>query len=169
MASVLQGWVEGGLTLMQQSVLLAAIRGPDNLHKNHVSKKLCRWLRRCVLIAAFEKKAFTDPFEPGGGSFTGPSIKMAQNLDWQNQMFHVLNEYIRTLDEVPHHFQLHFLHAAEILGYCFPEPDIREWWEECYQKLCFDMHLEPESYDSMMYRLGDNEEQWRNSEVVTVE
>jgi hypothetical protein len=169
MPSVLQNWVQENLTFMQQSVLLAAIRGPDTLKKDHVSKKLCRWLRRCVLVAAFEKKAFTNPYELGGGSFTGPSCKIAQSLDWPEQMHNILNEYIRTLDEVPHHFQLHFLHAAEILGYCYPEPTTRKWWEEAYQKLCFDMHLMPEDYDQMYYRLGDNEEKWRNSEVVTSE
>jgi hypothetical protein len=152
--------------MMQQSVLISAIRGPDTLKKDHVSHKLCKWLRRNMLLSAFEKKVFMNPFEPGGGSFTGPSCKMAQNLDWQSQMFHILNEYIRSIDEVPHHFQVHFMHAAEILGYCYPDPDIREWWEECYHRLCYDMHLMPEDYDQMLYRLGDNEENWRNSEIV---
>jgi hypothetical protein len=169
MPSVLQDWVQENLTLMQQSVLLEAVRGPDTLRKDHVSTKLCRWLRRCILISAFEKKAYTNPYELGGGSFTGPSIKIAQNLDWQGQMRHILMEYIRALDEVPHHFQVQFLHAAEVLGYCYPDPDVRDWWEECYQKLCAGMHVLPEDYDRMMWRLGDNEEQWRESEIVKSE
>ena len=169
MKSVLQDWFQNNLTMMQQTTVLSAIRGPDGLHVTHVSNKLCRWLRRCALISAFEKKAFTTPYEKGGGAFLGPSCKIAQNLDWQKQMFSILDEYIRSLGEVPHNFQLSFLYATEVLGYCYPEPTIRKFWEECYNKLCFNLHLQPEDYDSMFYRLGDSEEQWKNSEVVSAE
>lgn len=177
MPAVTQAWTHA-LSFMQQSVLLAAIRGPDGIHKNHVSKKLCRWLRRCVVISAFEKKVLDHPALEGGGSFTGPSLLLADIavLDpahgmvrinpWGPAMHQALDAYMLTLDEVPHHFQLHFLHAAEILGYTHPDGTIRTWWEIAYLRLCNDMHLNPESREDMMKRLGDNEEDWRRTEEV---
>jgi len=32
-----------------------------------------------------------------------------------------LKEYLYSVDEVPHHFHLHLMHAAEILGYKHPD------------------------------------------------
>ena len=58
--SVTQPWV-WSLTFMQQSVLLTAIRGPDGLPKDHITKVLLRWYRRCVLRFAFQGTIFTDP------------------------------------------------------------------------------------------------------------
>ncbi len=76
-------------------------------------------------------------------------------------------DYLKTVDELPHHFQLHFLHAAEILGYKHPIPWIAAWWNLCYLKLVKDMHLQPETKEQMMKRLGDSEKDWRAAEVVT--
>jgi hypothetical protein len=64
--SVIQDWAEQ-LSYMQQSVLIAAVRGPDGIEKDHPVKVLCRWLRRSFLISAFERRALIDPYEPGGG------------------------------------------------------------------------------------------------------
>lgn len=73
MSCALQDWVMN-LTIMQQSVLIAAVRGPDTIRKDHVAKLLLRWYRRCILLSAFDKRVITDPYEKVGGSFTGPSI-----------------------------------------------------------------------------------------------
>jgi hypothetical protein len=183
MACVLQEWV-CKLTFMQQSVLITAVRGPDGVHKNHISKKLIRWLRRCILISAFDGKALLLPYDVGerkGGSFTGPSLGAAElNVSniaharmelkpWQPEMHKVLDAYMLTLDEVPHHFQLHFLHATEILGYCHPTNTVATWWLEAYKRLCNDMHLNPETYEQLQGRLGDNEANWRAREEVRAE
>jgi hypothetical protein len=50
--SVLQDWV-CELPLMQQTVLVVALRGPDNVDKNHIGKFLLRWMRRCVLYLQY--------------------------------------------------------------------------------------------------------------------
>lgn len=155
--SVLQDWVHD-LTFMQQSVLIASVRGPDGIKKDHPVKVLCRWLRRCFLISAFNRCALTDPYEEGGGSFTGPCQG--------NTIDHFLELYLRSVDELPHHFQLHFMHAAEILGYKHPDQNTRAWWHACYRALVKDAHLYPESEEQMDKRLGDYEEAWRASEVV---
>jgi hypothetical protein len=158
--NVLQPWL-AELTLMQQSVLLTAIRGPDGIRKNHPAKVLLRWFRRCVMYSAFEKKILENEFVPGGGSFTGPcpfdSIDEAVKL------------YISTLDELPHHFQLHFMHAAEILGYKHPDQHKRAFWNDLYLTLVKDAHLMPESERQMDIRLGDSEVDWRAYETVPAE
>lgn len=164
MPSVLQEWVHN-LTFMQQGVLLASVRGPDGIKKDHVVKVLCRWLRRSFIVSAFEGTDFTDPYSPGGGSFTGPCVwKDAQG----NPSIDVaLDEYFRHVDEIPHHFQLHFMHAAEILGYKHPIPRVRQWWNATYRRIVNDMHLFPELEGTMNKRLGDNEQNWRAAEEVT--
>lgn len=159
--SVLQDWVHG-LTFMQQSVLIAAVRGPDGIRKDHPVKVLCRWLRRSFLISAFNRRALWDPYEKGGGSFTGPcQSEDVRDLD------HAKELYFRSVDELPHHFQLHLMHAAEILGFKHPDGSIGRWWLIFYEACCVDMHVFPETEAQMDYRLGDFEAQWREREVVT--
>jgi hypothetical protein len=150
--SVLQDWVET-LTLMQQSVLITAVRGADTLPKDHVSKYLLRWYRRCILVSAFERCVITDPEDPRGGSFTGPIE--GGTLD------QVASSYLRGIDEVPLHFHLHLVHAAEILGYKHPLDAIRAWWESFYAAAVRDMHLAPEAEEDLDKRLGDNFDDWR--------
>lgn len=168
--TVLQDWV-CCLTFMQQSVLIAAIRGPDGISKDHFVKRLCRWLRRCVLLSAFDGVAITNPFYPGGGSFTGPSVRadiaFPSDWDWCEEMNNQVTEYLRYVDELPHHFQLHFMHAVEIIGYKHPDSKIRGWWYRTYCRLVNDMHLDIESERAMDHRLGDVESQWRAREEVT--
>lgn len=170
---VLQDWV-CELTFMKQSVLIAAIRGPDGIEKNHASKMLIRWLRRCVLYSAFDKRVLARPYDrdnPKGGSFTGPSLGTMGSFTgeqiWFEKMITLLKEYLGHLDRIPHHFQLHFMHAAEILCYEHPDPLIREWWCMAYKILANDMHLNPETKDDMDKRLGDNESSWRAAEEIT--
>lgn len=163
--SVLQDWVHG-LTLMQQSVLIASTRGPDGLHKEHPAKSLLRWLRRCYLLSAFDRRALGSPEEPGGGSFTGPIVPLEGESPF-DALDRVEEEYLRSVDEVPHHFHLHLMHAAEILGYKHPDFIVRAWWIMFYRRLVNDAHLYPESEAQMDKRLGDDEANWRAREEVT--
>jgi hypothetical protein len=155
--SVIQDWVSG-LPMMQQTVLLTAVRGPDGLPKYHPTKYVLRWYRRCILLSALDGKVLTDPADSSGGSFTGPSADPGG--DWQTQMDGRVTDYLRSLDEVPHHFQLHLLHAAEILGYKHPDESIRWWWHGVYERLVHDMHLWPETESQLDARLGDTREGW---------
>lgn len=151
--SVLQTWVET-LTLMQQSVLLTAIRGCDGLSKRHVSKYLLRWLRRCVLYSAFDRRMLTDPHDPRGGNFTGP---IPEDMTLED----LAGAYLGNIDEVPHHFHLHLVHAAEILGYKHPLTSARAFWRGFYERAARDMHLGPETEEQLDARLGDNQAQWQ--------
>ena len=175
--SVLQDWV-CGLSFMQQSVLMAAVRGPDGIAKNHTAKVLLRWYRRCILLSAFDNCAVNNPGYPGGGSFTGPSVGLSamskrlavSDVDdhlWAEQMYGHVKEYLSCVDELPHHFQLHFMHASEILGYLHPDDNIRMFWNTVYLMIVNDAHLAPEPFERMMKRLGDSETDWRAAEVVT--
>lgn len=160
MSTVLQAWVSR-LPLMQQTVLLTAIRGPDGLPKYGAIKMLLRWYRRCVLLSALDGRVLTDPIEPNGGSFTGPSLDGYDELDpWADRMQVHVNQYLRDLDAVPHHFQLHFMHAAEIVGYKHPDDQIRHFWRCLYERLVHDMHVWPETEEQLDARLGDSRDGW---------
>lgn len=148
---VIQDWV-GELTFMQQSVLLTAIRGCDGLAKYHVSKFLLRWYRRCIMKTAFLKKVMEDAYEPDGGNFTGPIPP--------GKLDTLTKEYLGAVDEVPHHFHMHVIHAAEILGYKHPNPNHRAWWKNFYETAIRDLHAHPETEEQMDYRLGDKQESW---------
>lgn len=173
-----QEWVTK-LTLMQQSVLFAAVRAPDGIRKDHPVKVLMRWYRRCVLLSAFDGRPLLDPFEPGGGSFTGPFTYahalaigvLDENDPWPSVKRGALGEmrqvYLRHVDELPHHFQLHFMHAAEIVGYKHDVDHVRDWWRHFYHMIVNDAHLFPESEEQMDERLSDGEEAWRAREEVT--
>lgn len=166
---------------MQQSVLISSIRGADGLHKDHISKYILRWLRRCVLISAFDGKALMSPTQPGGGSFTGPlKRQITKEADVRGGelcfddrpetdaevLDRVMKEYLRSTDEIPHHFHMHVLHAAEIIGYKHPVQHIRAWWNKFYNHMVSDAHLFPESEALMDRRLGDVEAQWKERELV---
>lgn len=163
--SVMQDWVHK-LTFMQQSVLIASVRGPDGIRKDHPVKVLYRYLRRSFMICAFDGKIRLSPYEPGGGSFTGP-LNLHGTGEGEGHLDKYVEIYLRHVDEIPHHAQLHFMHAAEILGYKHPDGDVRGFWRAMYLAIVNDAHLRPEPEEVMDKRLGDVEKQWRDAEVVT--
>jgi len=157
MNCVIQPWALK-LTFMQQSVLMTAVRAPDGLPKYHPSKYMLRWYRRCFLYSAMDKCIITNPTSRMGGSFTGPLGN--ENENWEIEIDKYVIEYLRTTDEIPHHFQMHFMHATQIVGYKHDNTRIRIWWLELYNRLVNDMYLWPENEAAMDRRLGDNREQW---------
>jgi hypothetical protein len=160
---VTQAWCHH-VPFMQQTVLLTAVRGPDGIAKYHPCKYLLRWFRRCTLVSSLDGRVLMTPFHPGGGSFMGPSFELPSVLQGGHHVVakldELVSEYLRALDELPHHFQLHFMHAAEIVGYKHPDPEIRAWWNSTYQRLVHDMHLWPETEAQMDLRLGDDRAGW---------
>lgn len=158
--SVLQPWVTT-ISMMQQTVLLTAIRGPDGLPKYAAIKYLLRWYRRCILYSSMDHQIIDNPHDPRGGSFLGPSYASGATA-WPGHMEPIVQSYLRELDTVPHHFHMHFIHAAEIVGYKHPNHEIAKWWEALYIRFVHDLHLHPETVAQLDYRLGDNEAQWRS-------
>lgn len=163
---VIQDWVSA-LRFMQQSVLLSAIRGCDGLPKRHKAKALVKWYRRCILISAFDGRALDNPYEPGGGSFTGPIVEIPSGIpdNVRHDMAcaalqRVADDFVDSRDELPSHYQVHFMHAAEIVGYKHPDEAIREFWSDLYERLAHAYHLWPETEAQMDARLGDDFEGW---------
>lgn len=156
------------LPMMQQTVLLTAVRGPDGLPKYGCVKMLLRWFRRCTLLSAMDGRVLDNPYDNNGGSFTGPSLP-GKVESWEPALNEIVDEYLRTLDAIPHHFQLHFMHAAEIVGYKHPDERIRRWWCGLYARLVNDMHVHPETESELDERLGDNRAGWlKRADAATV-
>jgi hypothetical protein len=170
MKSVTQEWTHA-LPMMQQTVLITGIRGPDGIAKYGSVKMLLRWFRRCVLLSALDGKVLDNPYDQNGGSFTGPSVKVVDVFDdpWEVPMNLHVDEYLRCQDALPFHFQMHFMHSAEILGYKHPDPRTKEWWNGVYLRLVSSMHLHPESESEMDSRLGDSRAGWlERADAATV-
>jgi hypothetical protein len=183
-----QEWVTR-LSIMMQSVLFAAVRAPDGLRKRHPVKVIMRWYRRSVLISAFDGRPLDNPFVEGGGSFTGPftvghahefaRISVLPHIHRANQTFgeedyfigweamdRMIGVYLDHVDEMPHHFQLHMMHAAQIVGSYHPNQTTREWWMKFYLTVVNDAHLRPELPLDLDLRLSDNEQAWRRRESL---
>lgn len=156
---VVQEWTHE-LSLMQQSVLLTAVRGPDGIPKYHPVKYLLRWYRRCILKSSFLGRVIPNPCESDGGSFLGASLEVPVLSDWRDGMDSLVDQYLQATDELPHHFQMHFMHAVEIVGYKHPDATTRAWWHKTYLRLVHDLHLMPESLEQLDRRLGDCRDTW---------
>lgn len=154
MPSVMQPWTQE-LPLMQQSVLMSAMRNADMVEKGHPSKEIIRWYRRCVVLSAFDQKILTDPFSPGGGSYTGP---ISGTLEEAHDAF------IKARDGMSLHYYAHSMHAFEILGYHHPNAFHRKGWNSLYVRMAHALHLWPESKKDMDSRLGDTPEGWKERE-----
>lgn len=166
--SALQTWVEY-LSLMQQSVLMSAIRGCDGLPKRHKAKAIIKFYRRSILLSAFDGKALDDPFAEGGGSFTGPIADLkdwAVNLkinqyDWKcSQLQKVADDFVDSRDELHAHYQIHMMHGFEIVGYKHPIETTRDFFSSVYERLAKAYHLWPETEAQLDLRLSDNFDNW---------
>lgn len=155
----LQAWTEN-ISVMQQSVLLGIVRGPDGVEKYHPVKPILRWYRRCLLVSALDKKILTSPAYPGGGSFTGPSCEYFGDRPWQQLMTPIVDRFFTTMDAMPIHFWLHMMHAVEIMGYKHSDKEISHWWRELYYRMVEAMHVWPETELQLDERLGDTTEGW---------
>ena len=159
MPSVLQEWVMN-LSMMQQTVLLTALRGPDGLPKYGAAKLMLRWFRRCILLSAIDGRVLDNPVDVNGGSFTGPSTIESRDGEWQSGMSLPAAKYLQELDGIPHHFHTHFMHAIDILVDSHPDTAIREWWHGIYVRFVNDLHLHPETMEELDERLGDSRDGW---------
>lgn len=134
---VLRDWV-ANLTIQMQGTLLTAVRGPDNVHKHDPSKKLVRVFRCVIMHNAL-------PFGPKN-SFAGDG---SQLLDQP-----MIDEFFDSIDQYPHHWLMHFMHCAEIVGYTHPDVGVANSWRGFYLQLASDLHVTPETKDEMSKRLA---------------
>lgn len=153
MPSVLKDWVQE-LTLAKQGTLLTAVRGPDNARKDHPTKVFVRAFRRAILNGAKppDDTTFMTPkprlwyselLELPGVREDTPEEKLLLSF-WESQV-----------DDVPHHWLMHFAHAAQIVGIHHPDEPVREFWWRVYVAIVGSFHMQPEILAFFEYRLRD--------------
>ncbi len=133
--SVLQPWVER-LSLRHQGVLMACVRGCDNVPKEDATKALARCLRAVTLVS----------FDRNPSSF----IENVGDTELRDRMMAVLKNH----DHYPIHYIMHLMHGAEIVGYKHPDPHTRDCWRWFYTNLVRCLHLLPETEYDLDERLG---------------
>lgn len=136
------------LPLQMQSVLLLAARGPDGVAKYHPCKNVVRAYRGTVLVAAARKR--TLDFGEKADSFMSLD-RFAEESLWAEDC----KMFFDVIDELPHHYLMHLMHGAEILGYKHPDVRFGNRWIKFYYQMCEDMHLPPEAEVELNLRLND--------------
>lgn len=137
------------LPIQMQSVLLLSTRGADGVPKHHPSKHLIRMYRACVIKAAAARRMLV-PGENVYDTFMDP-----RSLADSSLFERAVDEYFSVVDELPFHYHLHLVHAAEILGYKHPDARVRAMWRGFYLKAVDDMHLSVETEEQLDHRLND--------------
>lgn len=150
---VFQDWTLQ-LTMQQQSVLVLACRGPDNVGKFHPTKLVVTRYRASILKAAYLGRPMNiDEHD----KTTFMSLEGFSNYDhWVG----ITKEFFNNVDELPHHYYMHLIHGAQITGYKHPHYLFRERWSDFYYRCCNDLHLHHESEIQMDQRLNDWDRQY---------
>jgi hypothetical protein len=136
------------LPIQQQSVLLLAARGPDGIAKAHPCKDIQRAYRGTVLIAA----KYGRPLSWGEQADTFMSLgPISIDIRWGE----ILTRFFDHADDLPHHFLMHLIHGAQIVGYKHPDKRFRDRWLHFYHTAVSEFHLNCETEEQMDRRLGD--------------
>ncbi len=136
------------LPVQQQSVLLLGARGPDGIAKAHPAKRIQRAYRACVLVAA----RYGRSLHWGEKADTFMCLEeFSDSAKWT----HAVEQFFLHADDLPHHFYMHLIHGAEILGYKHPDERFRMRWHDFYRQCVKEFHLAPESEPEMDARLSD--------------
>ena len=137
--SALHDWVHT-LTFQQQALLMTGMRGPDECNKHNPAKAMVRFLRGAICKPAGNWSGYNDnDFMWGDYGVFGT---------WQRQFFDDPDGY-------PHHFIMHLVHCAEVIGYKHPDRQIRYSWNRFYLAACQAFHMLGETEGSMDERLND--------------
>ncbi len=131
MSKVLLDWM-GSLTWKQQSVILSALRGPDNLYSPNI-KKITKWLRIVTQNNADLSSSYMMQEKL-------PSIELIE----------------REFEFTTIHYTNHFLQALEIIGYKHPNKNISNISKKYYTGLVINaLNLNPETESQLEKRLKD--------------
>lgn len=136
------------LSLQQQSVLLLAARGPDGIPKSHPCKNIQRAYRGTVLVAAARGRCLK--YGERADSFMSLD-RFGDDNCWANDVTY----FFDGADQLPHHFFMHLMHGAEVIGYHHPDKRFMYRWYGFYERCCKDLHLTPETEREMDLRLND--------------
>jgi hypothetical protein len=136
--SVLHDWVHA-LTFQQQALLMTGMRGPDENNKYNAAKAITRYLRGAICKPA--------------GNWDGDNDN---DFMWGNYNYFIehADAFWHDHDAYPHHFIMHLIHCAEVIGYKMPGFQ-SEYWREFYIEACHAFHMTPETEEQMDKRLND--------------
>jgi len=141
--SVVKDWLRE-LPLRMQSTVLLSLRGPDGCSKENGAKVICRELRFVVLNPAFPKALFPNKSEDiFMGTQTGYCSWDVAEAFWSDH------------DAYPHHWLMHLLHAAEIIGQFHPDGFVSTFWFSFYEAGCRTFHMNTETIEQLEDRLAD--------------
>jgi len=141
--SVVQEWLSECCSWKQQTVLLASFRGCDGKEKNDPSKEFTRLMRATLLKNADSNSTFYGP----------PVVLTAESRTAIDEFF--IDCSRGSLDAYPVHWLMHFLQAAEIVGYKCPLSAVSEYWSYFYLTGVKALHLNPETLEQCDARLSD--------------
>jgi hypothetical protein len=136
--SVVKEWISE-LPFTQQALLMLSLRGPDGVEKYSGAKFILYFIRDVILKAAYP---YDGKFEKGG----------FMRSDYEN-FSTVADAFFDDLDAYPMHFLMHFIHAAEVIGYHHPDDKIRNHWFNFYCFACECLHMKPENQYELNQRL----------------
>jgi len=133
-------WVDEH-SLAIQGTLGTVVRGPDFSSKESTAKPLVRALRY-----TFMNNAHDIEFNHHD-RFMGDHTGLCSSEE--------LEEFIEDHDSYPHHWLMHFIHAAEIVGYLHPDRNIARFWLNFYFRMCSSFHMTFETKIEMLERLKE--------------
>lgn len=144
--SVLCDWVHE-LTFQMQALLLTAMRGPDGCDKHNSAKEIVRYLRGVVIKPAGKWACHkTMPLGLNDNDFMWgeyDKFPATSRAFWNDH------------DAYPHHFIMHLVHCAEVVGYKHPDEKIRWHWGWFYKQACKSFHMKEETEQQLDERLND--------------
>lgn len=137
--SALHDWVHE-LTFQQQALLMTGMRGPDGCNKHNAAKAIVRFLRGAICKPAGNWSGMND------NDFMWGDYSVFRT--WTKSFFDDPDGY-------PHHFIMHLVHCAEVLGYKHPVQEASQCWLFFYSKACSAFHMRHETEAQMDQRLND--------------
>lgn len=128
------------LPLREQGAMLVATRGCDSAPKfplESVERRLTAAIRYAVMVPHDEREVDAAP---------GCFMVSVPPMDLKLAM----------LEHYPMHWVMHVVHACEGLGYRHPVEAVANGWLVLYWRAVRSLHLEPESRDAYISRLGED-------------
>ena len=138
MTSVLQEWVMN-LPLREQGALVVAMRGGDEVPKrplDSTARQLTGYLRFLVMNPADEREV----------GIEGAFFQDQPPRNWKPS----------ELGHYSLHWFAHLMHGYQICGYRMLDNALRLEAQAVYVKMVHSLHLKPESFAEMKYRLSED-------------
>lgn len=138
MPSMLRDWVQE-LPLREQGVLLSGMRGCDLTPKRPLDapeRQLVAYLRYVVCHPNAESEVSAAP---------GAYMQHHPPKEWTPSEF----------GHYPQHWYAHIMHAFQVVGGRHPDAAVRQTAHTIYLRFVHSLHLEPESFGTMVARLSE--------------